>query len=122
MANTPSAVFYLDESIEPNEDFEPMNELARNKMNELFDKIDRCSAEKAAKDGKAFAKRPRNFNGGYDMPTEDGRKIQVVRDGPGIPLMGARKRGPSKIRKVREEGVPETTREGFGNPASVIPE
>lgn len=121
MAGTPQAVFYLDESIEPNEDFEPMNEKAREMMNKFFDKLDKFAAEKAAKDGKSFAKRPRRFNDEYEMPTEEGRKIQVVKDGPGVPLMGAKKRGRPKLTKVVADAVPETSREGFGNPGSQIP-
>jgi hypothetical protein len=121
MANTPQSVFYLDESIEPNEDFEPMNELARKKMNEFFDKLDRHAELNAKATGKSFAKRSRNFNGDYDMPSEDGRKIQMVRDGAGVPLMGAKKRGRPKLNKVVQEEVPQTTREEFGNQAGQIP-
>lgn len=121
MANTPQAVFYLDESVEPNEDFEPMNEKACALMNKFFDKLDKSAADKAAKDGKSFATRPRNFNGEFQMPTEDGRKIQVLKDGPGVPLMGAKKRGRPKLVKVNADPVPETSREGFGNPGGQIP-
>lgn len=121
MANTPQAVFYLDESIEPNEDFEPMNDLARKMMNKFFDKLDQCAEDRAKKDGKSFAKRARNFNGDYEMPSEDGRKIQVIKDGAGVPLMGAKKRGRPKLTKVNADAVPETGREAFGNQAGQIP-
>ena len=117
-------VIQLDEAIEPCEDFEPLNEKARAAMNKFFDKLDAAAEAKAQKDGKSFAKRPRNFNDEYEMPTEINRKIQVTRDGPGIPLMGAKKRGRPPGRKVTRDSdieIPQTTREEFGNQGSQIP-
>lgn len=115
-------VVQLDETIEPNDDFEPLNDKARDMMNKFFDKLDACAELKAQKDGKSFAKRPRRFNDEYEMPSEVNRKIQLTRDGPGIPLMGAKKRGRPPGRKVTVgQEIPQTTREEFGNPGSQIP-
>lgn len=116
-------VIQLDESIEPNEDFEPLNDKALAMMNKFFDKLDACSEAKAKADGKSFAKRARSFNGDYEMPTEINRKVQLTRDGAGVPLMGAKKRGRPLGKKIGggSEEIPQTTREAFGNPGSQIP-
>lgn len=108
-------VFYLDG--EPTTDFEPLNDLARKNMNEFFDKLERHSSLKAAKDGKSFAPLPRNFNKEFELPSENTRTVQLVKDGPGVPLLGTKHKGRKpKVRKVQEESVPDF---GSQRPTSV---
>lgn len=113
-------LFYMEG--EPNTDLEPMNELARKNLNDFYDKLERFSAAKAKKDGKSFAPLPRNFNKEFELPSEDSRKVQLVKDGPGVPLLGAKRRGrPPKVRKLQSETLPDMGGPGHVSSVGVEP-
>jgi hypothetical protein len=99
--------FYLDESVEPNEDFEPLNKTAREAMIRFYDKLDAGAREKAARDGKHFAPMPRKLGNEYVMPKESDRKVQIVRGGEGVSVLGVSK-VVSSFSKVEDKAIPET--------------
>ncbi len=93
---------------EPNEEMEPLNELARIRISEFIEKLEREARNIAEKIGRPFSGRPRNLDGGLMLATELQRS--------GVAVMGVRKEDTS-ITKVTPENTPETGRRGRGRPA-----
>lgn len=93
---------------EPNEEMEPLNELARLKLIQFIEKLEREAKIAAEKLGRPFAGRPRSLDGGLQLATELQRS--------GMAIMGAKK-GEQGIDKIEEEVVPETSiKRGRGRP------
>ena len=65
--NGEPAEIYFDG--EPNEELEPLNDLARDRMTKFLDKLDNLGREAAAKLGRPFVGRPRNLDGALEMAT-----------------------------------------------------
>jgi hypothetical protein len=84
---------------EPNEEMEPLNQVARERIHSYLENLDTLGREAALKAGKAYAGRPRSLDGGLALATA----IQRQEMG----LMGARK-DSVEITRVSEEDVPET--------------
>lgn len=101
------AVIYFDG--EPNEQLEPLNEVARKRVNTYLEKLDDFARTAAEKLGRPFVGRPRNIDGALELATA------VQRDS--MQIMGARKETTS-IQKV-ETQVPETGKRGRGRPKKV---
>lgn len=104
---------------EPNEEMEPLNELARKEMAKLFDKLDALGRAVAEKNGRAFAERPRDLEGAVAIATMDAKRVQLREGDGGVPLMGS-KIGRDKAYKLTAgDAVPETgmaERRGPGRP------
>lgn len=83
----------------PNEEMEPMNELARLKMVNYMDELDRKGREAAEKLGKIFVARPRNLDGAIELATSLARSS--------TPIMGAKEK-QSSIQRVEDYETPET--------------
>lgn len=90
----------------PNEDMEPLNEPAKEKLRAYSDMLDEEGRKVAEKNGRKFAARTRNLDGLVATATADARAVQLIKDGPGVPLMGAKK--SSSVRKLQDEETPET--------------
>lgn len=89
---------------EPNEEMEPLNELARVKLELYLENLDKLGRETAAKLGKAYAGRPRNLDGALEIATA------VQRADMG--LMGNKNKDGAQIATVEASEVSET---GQGN-------
>lgn len=100
---------------EPNEEMEPVNELARLKLVAYLDKLDARGHEVAEKLGKTFVARPRNLDGAIELATSIARQT--------MPIMGAKEKR-SSIQSAEEPSIPETgslsnspEKRGRGRPA-----
>ena len=93
---------------EPNEEMEPLNELARLAIIRHIEKLEKQARIIAEKLGKPFAGRPRNLDGGLTLATELQRS--------GISVMGVKK-DTDEIKKIVKEETPETgIKRGAGRP------
>lgn len=103
--NGEPVVIYFDGV--PNEQLEPVNELARERLNSYLEKLDELARAAAEKLGRPFVGRPRNIDGALDLASEIQRnKMQI---------MGVRKES-SSTERVLADSVPETGRRGRGRP------
>lgn len=99
---------------EPNEDMEPLNEMAKTRMKAFFDKLDKEARKVAEKAGREYAGRPRSLEDAIALSRADAREMQTVRNGPGLPVMGATPDTKSIERITPDQAAPETTRRGRG--------
>lgn len=97
-------VIYFDG--EPNEQLEPLNELAKTKLNTYLEKLDVLAREASAKLGRPFVGRPRNMDGAIELASEIARNSMQI--------MGARK-DTNSIEKINTQ-TPETGKRGPGRP------
>lgn len=100
---------------EPNEEMEPLNDLAREKMAALFNKLDDAARAVAAKNGRAFIERPKTLEGAVALATMDAKRVQLKEGDGGVPLMGS-KVGRDRAKRLTAEEVPETGHRGPGRP------
>lgn len=110
--NGDPAVIYYDG--EPNEELEPLNELARERLTTFLEKLDVLARETATKLGKPFIARPRNLDGALTLATEVARS--------NMSIMGDRKKDTSSIERLDAE-TPETGggKRKRGRPVQNIP-
>lgn len=54
---------------EPNEEMEPLNTLATERLNTYLEKLDELARETASKTGKPFIARPRTMDGALELAT-----------------------------------------------------
>lgn len=101
------SVLYYDD--EPNDQMEPLNDMARNAMRVYLTKLDELARQVAEKNGKNFVSRIRNIEEAINDLREDKMKVQLVQGGEGTPIMGA-KRKVARAQKVGAPEVAETTR------------
>lgn len=105
-------VVFMDE---PNDEFEPLNDLARKAQNTYFDKLDDLARAAAEKAGRAYAGRPRSLDEAISIASQDARRVQLVKGDGGVPLMGGRKNGPARVEKLVEDAeTPADGRRGRG--------
>lgn len=83
---------------EPNDELEPLNEIARDKMEIYLNKLDNLGRAAAEKAGRAYAGRPRNLDGAIELATAVARSS--------MPIMSAQKE-VSSIEKITNADVPE---------------
>lgn len=83
-------------SEEPNEEMEPLNDLARDATNTFFDKIEALGRAASAAKGTAYVSMRRPIEEGRERNTADSRRVELVKGDGGVPVLGARR----KIRKV----------------------
>jgi hypothetical protein len=84
---------------EPNEELEPLNDSARQKLVSYLERLDNLGREAALKAGKAYAGRPRSLDGGLALATAIQRSD--------MNLMG-RSRDEAAVERVAAEQIPET--------------
>lgn len=110
--NGDPAVIYYDG--EPNEELEPLNQLAVERLTKHLEKLDRLAREASEKLGRPFVGRPRNLDGAISLATELQRQ--------NISMMGMKNKDTSGIERVEAESVPETGgKKRRGRPPSNIP-
>lgn len=98
---------------EPNEEFEPLNDKAREIMASYLNKLDDLGRAVAEKLGRPFVGRPRDLDGAIQFATE------VQRDN--MAVMAAPKQ-VTTIEKITDDGVPETgEKRGRGRPRKQAP-
>lgn len=106
-------IYYDDE---PNDQFEPLNEPARRRMRDFFDKLDAHARKAAEKAGREYTGRPRSLEDGINLARQDMRQVQLVQGGPGVPLMGGRPETAAHIERLEPDPVPDTGRRPPGRP------
>ena len=98
---------------EPNEEMEPLNELAYKNMEKFLDKLDTLARAVAEKLGRPYVGRPRSLDGAYELASA----VQKA----DLPVMGVKKDN-TNIKKIEEsEETPQTgaslaPRRGPGRP------
>jgi hypothetical protein len=105
----------------PNEEMRPLNELARKKLEEYSAYLDAHAKKAAEKLGKEFTGRSRSFDANIAQAreAEQARQIQLIKGGPGVPLMGGKDPNAPAIGKIEPEPMAETTRQVKPGPASI---
>lgn len=93
---------------EPNEDMEPMNQLAKEAMEKYLNKLDELARAVAKKNGRQFAGRPRTLDGVIAVASEDMRRVSLVKGDGGVPLMGV-ERTDTGIEKIEVTETPQTS-------------
>lgn len=104
---TSGEMIYFDD--EPNQDMEPLNDLARGKMREYIEKLDRLGREAAEKFGRPYTGLASTLDAAIEQSTEDARRVMSISNPNGVALMKSDKRAKNTgIERVAEEDVPET--------------
>lgn len=86
---------------EPNEELEPLNEVARERLNTYLEKLDALGREAAAKVGKSYAGRPRTFDGALELASAVQRSETAI--------MGHLKsKNVTSVERIGAEPIPET--------------
>jgi hypothetical protein len=84
---------------EPNEEFEPLNELARERMTVYIAKLDKLAEEAAKKAGIPYNERPKSEDGSYALATA----VQKAE----MSVLGAQK-NDSSVERAEKKEVPLT--------------
>jgi hypothetical protein len=84
----------------PNEDLEPLNELAFKRLKEYVEHLDNLGREAAQKAGKPFVGRPRSLDGQLELATAVQRAEQSI--------MGVKRSSSTAETIEDEEEIPET--------------
>lgn len=84
---------------EPNEQLEPLNELARQRMSTYLDKLDTLGRAAAEKLGRPYVSRPKTLDGALEFATELARQQ--------ISIMGTKNK-QSTTELVRQADTPQT--------------
>lgn len=104
---TSGEMIYFDD--EPNEDMEPLNDLARVKIRDLIEKLDRLGREAAEKFDRPYTSRASSLEEAIQLSTEDARRVQSIGNPNGVALMKSDKRGKTTgIERVASDEIPET--------------
>lgn len=93
----------------PNEQLEPLNELARKRMTEYLEGLDTLAKEASIKLNRPYIGRPRTIDGAIVLATELQRS--------GMAIMGA-KRDETVSEKIERE-IPDTGKRGRGRPRKI---
>ena len=94
---------------EPNEELEPLNELAKQAMMVYLRKLDDCAREVAEKNGKRFVSRVKDMDAALNEIREESRKVSLVNGDEGVPIMGGKRKGRASVQRVGEPDTAETT-------------
>lgn len=94
----------------PNEDMEPMNDMARKIFEEMLDELDHSAKQVAKTNGRHFAGRPRTKEEMMENASEDARRIQTIQGSKGVPIMGAKHKGAKRVENIGEPDLPDTGR------------
>lgn len=91
----------------PNEDMEPMNQMATDIFEKYIDTLEESAKLVAESNGRYFSGRSRNKEDLIANASADARRVQIIQNGPGTPIMGARKDSDTRIQKVGPQEIPE---------------
>lgn len=91
----------------PNEQMEPLNDLARERLAAYLENLDKTARENAEKAGKTFQGRPRTLDGAIALASEQARDK--------VSIMGAKDK-TTTTERIEPTATPETTRRGRGRP------
>lgn len=94
----------------PNEQMEPLNEIAHEKLTTYLNHLDDIAKTAAEKKGVPFVGRPRSLDGAIALATEEMRN--------NMSIMGAKNKQTSIEAHVKED-TPETGKRGRGRPKLV---
>lgn len=94
---------------EPNEEMEPLNELAKEQLRKLFTKLDAAAELVAKKTGMSFAGRARSLDEALANATMIARETQLIKGGAGVPLMGAVPKNAHSVSTIEKPETPDTT-------------
>lgn len=78
---------------EPNKDMEPLNQLATERLNKFFEKIDAKGREMAEKTGRAYISQSDAFRNAYAMAKDEAKGVRVLNSREPTPILGGKKRG-----------------------------
>ncbi len=81
---------------EPNKDMEPLNQLATDRLNRFFEKIDAKGREMAEKTGRAYISQSDAFRNAYAMAKDEAKGVRVLNSREPTPILGGKKRGRPK--------------------------
>lgn len=104
---------------EPNEDMEPLNEMAHVKLKELFVKLDGFAEEFAKANGKKYAGRVRSVEEHLANSSMNARAPQLIKGGAGVPIMGATPKNATSVQPIERPEVPQTGQKRRGRPPGV---
>jgi len=90
---------------EPNMEMEPLNSLAREEMKKYVQKLDKYGRETAEKAGKAYVSLARAFENAAHLANLEGknRRVELLNGVEEKPVLGARRRGPAKSKRIDTE-------------------
>lgn len=100
-----ATIIFMDE---PNEEMEPLNDLAHKAQRSYFEKLDAAAAAGAKAAGRPFIARAASIEDAIALSREDARRVQLVQGDGGVPLTGARRNGPERVKELTDEGPAET--------------
>lgn len=100
----------------PNMEFEALNGAASKALSAYIESLDKLGRDAAEKAGRHYSGLPRTLDDAVRLASEDARRPQLVKDGPGRPIMGARNdTQKQKIEAIVEEAdKPQDGRKGRG--------
>ena len=90
----------------PNEDMEPLNEPARQKLLAYLKHLDQEAMKVAQKFGRSFQVRARSLDQMVFEASSDARRLELRKGDGGIPLMSAQHKGDGFVRKVVLDQAP----------------
>lgn len=96
---------YWDE--EPNKEMEPLNELARQATRAFFDNREELGKQASLAKGMRYIPLRRPVEEDRELNSSEARRVEIIKGDGGVPVMGARKRGRSKVEKVEDTGLAE---------------
>ena len=86
----------------PNEDMEPMNDLARTAYEAMIDELEESASKVAQTNGRFYAGRPRTKEEMIANASEDARRVQSISNPDGVRIMGAKLNSKKRIQAVGE--------------------
>ena len=105
----------------PNEDMEPLNEMAKERFEAMIDELEASASEVAKMNGRHFSGRPRSKEEMIANASEDARRIQSVSNPDGVRIMGAKFDSSDRIQSLNETNAPEIgqAKRGPGRPPKI---
>lgn len=87
----------------PNQEMEPLNALAQEKMRAYLAHLDAEGRKVAEKMGKSYTNLGDAYENSISLAKEEGKKVQLIGGKEQVPLMGAKKRGRPSVQKIELE-------------------
>lgn len=87
---------------EPNNEMEPLNELAHKASDAFYDKCEELGQKASAAKGRMYVPVRRHTPEDREMNTAEARRVEIVKGDGGIPVMGAKRKPgrPAKAEKL----------------------
>lgn len=106
-------------SEEPNITMEPLNGLARARMQEFLAKLDEHGRAAAEKAGKAYISLAHAFENAHEIAKKEGRRVEMLNAKQEVPIMGGRKTRAPKAKRVDVTALQEEFRLDSNNKHSL---